>query len=119
MPRFTNFCCPDNKALRGVSDVAKRIARNQSQRRVVAGFQNLSLIGLDDSRRLHLIFKFSLRAFDIDFISLPYPLQFAEESIALTRQHQVSSLAWAGRAFQVSYTPRQRVIAGSLEYHRR
>jgi len=93
MPRFPNLGSPHNKSLRGVSDIAKWIACDQSQSRAVTGFQNLGLIRLDDGDRLHPIFEFTMWAHDVHCIALLYVSQVAKESIAMTRQHQVAALA--------------------------
>ena len=95
---LSNFGCPDDETFRGISDVVKRITRDQSQRSAAAGLQDLRLIGIDDGRRLYLILEFTLRASDVYFIALPYVSQLPKESVTMTRQHQVSALTGTRRA---------------------
>src|ERR1700719_1169693 len=108
MPRFPNFGCPDDKTLRGVPDIAKRITRDQSPRRVVARLQHFSLVGFDDGCGLYLIFEFARGPHDIHFIALFYVSQLSKKSVAMTRPHQVAALARTSRASQVSHAARQR-----------
>src|SRR5579872_6977089 len=103
MPRFPDFGRPHDKTLRGVSDIAEWIARDESQRRAVAGLQDFRLIGFDDSGGFHLILEFALRAHDVHFIALPYIPQLAKESIAMTGQHQIAALARTRRPSQVAH----------------
>src|SRR5579872_300474 len=119
MPRFPDFGRPHDKTLRGVSDIAEWIARDESQRRAVAGLQDFRLIGFDDGGGFHLIFEFALWTHDVHFVALPYIPQLAKESIAMACQNQIATLAWTRRPSQVAHSARERIIARSLEYHGR
>jgi hypothetical protein len=104
--------------LRGASEVAERITRDQSKALAGPRPENFYLIGRNDEKGVDTVPELTLGACDDDLIAFSGSAQFTKESVPVARENYIAALAQASRTCHMSDSTRKRKVTGSLKYNR-
>ena len=116
--RGLHFLRANYVTLRGASEVAERITRDQRKALACPGPENLYLIGRNDEKGVDTVPELTLGACDDDLIAFSGFAQFTKESVPVARENYIATLAQAPRTRHMPDSPRKRKVTGSLKYNR-